>query len=145
MSSNMNPYGAPTSMSNTSEPPGRSLAWLFFSFDGRASRWDYWKATLLLMLLMVGATMAMTVTMVPAVHGEANTASTLFSLLGFAMIPLVWSSLAISVKRWHDRDKSGWWIFIGMIPLIGPVWSFIETGCLRGTMGDNSYGHDPVD
>ena len=145
MSSNMNPYGAPTSMSSTSESIARSPTWLFFSFDGRASRGDYWKATLLLLVLMVGVTVLMTTTMMPAAHGEANAASTLFSLMGFAIIPLVWSSLAISVKRWHDRDKSGWWIFIGMIPLIGPLWSFIETGCLRGTVGENSYGRDPVD
>lgn len=59
-------------------------------------------------------------------------------------IPFIWTSLAIAVKRWHDRDKSGWWILIGIIPLIGPIWQFVETGCLRGTMGRNQYGSDPT-
>ncbi len=53
-----------------------------------------------------------------------------------------WSSLAISTKRWHDRNKSGWWFFINLIPLIGPLWAIIETGFLRGTYGENYYGSD---
>ncbi len=59
-------------------------------------------------------------------------------------LTLVWISFAITVKRWHDRDKSGWWILIGMIPIIGPIWQFVETGCLRGTIGSNRYGPDPT-
>ena len=41
-------------------------------------------------------------------------------------VPFIWISLAVSVKRWHDRDKSGWWILIGLVPLIGSIWQFIE-------------------
>ena len=60
------------------------------------------------------------------------------------MIALIWASLAINVKRWHDRDKSGLWILIGVIPILGPIWNFIETGCLRGTVGPNRFGNDPT-
>jgi uncharacterized membrane protein YhaH (DUF805 family) len=74
--------------------------------------------------------------------GEELEAAT-FGIL--AMYPLViWVSLAISVKRWHDLDKSGWWWLINFVPCIGPLWAFIETGCLRGTLGDNDYGPDPT-
>jgi uncharacterized membrane protein YhaH (DUF805 family) len=52
--------------------------------------------------------------------------------------------MAIYVKRWQDRDKSGWWILIGFVPIIGGIWAFVECGCLRGTMGDNRYGPDPT-
>ena len=49
-------------------------------------------------------------------------------------------SLAIQVKRWHDRNKSGWWVLIGLIPLIGGIWALIETGFLAGDDGENRFG-----
>ena len=58
--------------------------------------------------------------------------------------PAIWISLALQVKRWHDRGKSGWWVLLGCIPYSGAIWSFIELGCLRGTDGPNEYGHDPT-
>ncbi|MGQ0485996.1 MAG: DUF805 domain-containing protein [Hyphomicrobiales bacterium] len=67
------------------------------------------------------------------------------------MIPLIilvvvflWPTLAIYAKRWHDRGKSGWWMLIILIPLIGPIWVLIELGFLRGTKGPNHYGPDPL-
>ncbi len=59
-------------------------------------------------------------------------------------ILMVWTGICISGKRWHDRDKSAWWICISFIPLVGPIWAFVENGCLRGTEGDNTYGADPT-
>jgi uncharacterized membrane protein YhaH (DUF805 family) len=53
---------------------------------------------------------------------------------------LIWSNIAIQVKRWHDRDKSGWWMFIAFIPIIGGIWTFVETGLLAGTDGPNRFG-----
>ena len=60
------------------------------------------------------------------------------------LVPAIWIGFALGVKRWHDRDKSGWWILIGMIPIVGPIWTFVECGCLRGTVGPNNYGQDPT-
>ena len=48
----------------------------------------------------------------------------------------------IIVKRWHDRDKSGWWVLIGLIPVIGACWTIIECGFLKGTEGSNRFGTD---
>ena len=59
-------------------------------------------------------------------------------------IPFVWISLAVNANRWHDRDKSAWWILIGLVPIAGGIWAFVECGCLRGTMGDNTFGPDPT-
>jgi uncharacterized membrane protein YhaH (DUF805 family) len=61
-----------------------------------------------------------------------------------AYIPMIWSSLAIQTKRWHDRDKSGLWILIGFIPIVGPLWAFVECGLLPGTPGSNQFGRDPI-
>jgi len=77
-----------------------------------------------------------------AVFGDESNVATIAVLLLY--VPLIWISLAVQVKRWHDRDKSGLWILISLIPLIGPLWAFIETGCLRGTLGPNGYGADPT-
>jgi uncharacterized membrane protein YhaH (DUF805 family) len=57
---------------------------------------------------------------------------------------VIWPSLAVSIKRWHDRNKSGWWVLISLVPFIGWLWALIETGALPGTIGPNEYGLDPL-
>jgi len=54
----------------------------------------------------------------------------------------LWTLLAVFVKRWHDRDKSGAWMFINLVPVIGWIWTLIECGLLPGTRGPNRYGAD---
>ena len=62
---------------------------------------------------------------------------------GFVMNVLVlWPAIATSVKRWHDRDKSGWWTLINLIPVVGIIWVIVENGFLRGTVGPNRFGED---
>ena len=53
-------------------------------------------------------------------------------------------NIAAGVKRCHDRDRSGWFVFIVLIPLVGTLWYLIEIGFLRGTFGSNKYGADPL-
>ena len=55
----------------------------------------------------------------------------------------VWIGLALAVKRCHDRDKSGWFLLIGFIPIIGGVWLLVELGFLDGTQGPNRFGPSP--
>jgi hypothetical protein len=57
---------------------------------------------------------------------------------------LIWPSLALSTKRWHDLDKSGWWNLINFVPFIGSLWALIKCGLSDGTTGDNRYGSDPL-
>jgi uncharacterized membrane protein YhaH (DUF805 family) len=59
-------------------------------------------------------------------------------------VVMVWVGLAAGVKRWHDRNKSGWWILIALVPVIGGLWYLIECGFLPGTAGPNTYGPDPL-
>ncbi len=88
-------------------------------------------------------------------------------LLAILYLPLVWVGLALGAKRLHDRDKSAWWLLLfyfvpgilgttadrigggtGIILHIAgfaiTVWAFVELGCLRGTVGPNQYGPDPL-
>lgn len=67
--------------------------------------------------------------------------SGLFAL--FALLCILWLNLSIDAKRWHDRDKSGWWMLIGLVPIIG-LWAIIEPGFLRGAEGPNQFGNDPI-
>lgn len=110
-----------------------SPRWLLFSFDGRIGRrsWWLWGAA-----VMIG--MAMYLTAVLRIAGVAkDTADLLVNLL------LLWPALAISVKRWHDRDKPGWWALIAFVPVIGWIWLLVENGLLRGSDGANRFGDVP--
>ncbi len=80
-----------------------------------------------------------------AILGQSEKTQGIFGILAVLLyIPLLWSSLALQVKRWHDRNKSGAWVLISLIPLVGGIWAFVEVGCLRGTFGLNNYGEDPT-
>jgi len=65
-------------------------------------------------------------------------------VLGLVALPVLLTGLIVQIKRWHDRDKSGWWVLINFIPILGGLWSLIECGFLKGTNGRNGYGRDPL-
>jgi len=83
-----------------------------------------------------------------ALIGFAIYATVLLRVLGFSArqtdiavnLLVLWPAIAVSVKRWHDRDKSGWWVLLSLVPLIGWLWALIENGLLRGTPGANRFG-----
>ena len=52
-------------------------------------------------------------------------------------------SLGAVIRRLHDTGKSGWWIFISLIPFIGGIW-FIVLLATKGDEGENEYGPDPL-
>ncbi|MCL4105070.1 UNVERIFIED_CONTAM: hypothetical protein GTU68_018777 [Idotea baltica] len=68
----------------------------------------------------------------------------LFSILGMvAMLGLLLPGICAAIRRLHDHDKSGWWIFITLIPLIGAV-LMLYWFATRGTVGPNQFGADPL-
>lgn len=106
---------------------------LFLSFKGRTSRKLFWVGMVVLNLIIVG----MAVIDFTVIKQELPMLTMAASFLA------IWPFLAIQVKRWHDRDKVGWWVLIGVIPAIGPIWALVETGFLSGTEGDNRFGEQP--
>jgi uncharacterized membrane protein YhaH (DUF805 family) len=56
------------------------------------------------------------------------------------ILPILWMGLCADIKRYHDRGKSGFWVLISFIPLIGPVWMIIELGMLPGDQDENRFG-----
>jgi uncharacterized membrane protein YhaH (DUF805 family) len=60
-----------------------------------------------------------------------------------AMVPVLlasWPSVAIGAKRCHDRNRSGWYQLIALVPFIGWPWLLIEFCFFRGTDGPNRFG-----
>ncbi len=115
----------------------RGVVWLLFSGKGRIPRQTYWGASISIILVFYAAIFA-------AMLAFGPDSDLVLATLAVMYIPLFWTSIAVGVKRWHDRDKSGRWILIGLIPVIGPLWTLIEAGCLPGTVGPNKYGPDPI-
>jgi uncharacterized membrane protein YhaH (DUF805 family) len=58
-------------------------------------------------------------------------------------VVLLWPTLAVSIKRWHDRDKSGWWVLVMLLPLVGWIVALVANGFLPGTAGSNRHGPEP--
>ena len=114
-----------------------SMSWFLFSFDGRIGRQSFWCAYPV--IFFFGLMLSVAIELIK----ESRNMNGLF-IVGILTLILLWPSLAIQVKRWHDRNKSGNWILLNFIPIIGFLWIIIELGFLKGTEGNNDYGADPL-
>jgi len=125
---------------------------LFLSFNGRINRAKWWLGLLVLFVaqmviwFILGSVLGMS-----TMGGDPADAEAMMQNMTAMMIPtiiiviiLIYPALALYAKRWHDRNKSGWWSLILLVPVVGSIWVLIELGILRGTDGDNRYGPDPL-
>ncbi|PHZ85670.1 DUF805 domain-containing protein [Paremcibacter congregatus] len=103
----------------------------FATFSGRAARSEYWYFQLFIFLVQIAITILTMV--VPFLA--------LLSLI-FALITIL-PGLAVSVRRLHDKNKSGWWLLLCFIPLVGAIILLIWFA-MAGTEGPNEYGDDPL-
>jgi uncharacterized membrane protein YhaH (DUF805 family) len=76
----------------------------------------------------------------PLVFGVVSTSDTAVAIIWIAIALLGFLSLSFQVRRCHDRGKSGFWLLLGVIPILGGLWALIELGCLPGDPGDNAHG-----
>ena len=118
-----------------------SLSQVYFSFSGRANRDQFWfmhalpTAAMLTTLFMLSDDIA---------TGESAVIGAIFSLLHYVVYGvLIWMGLAVQIKRYHDKNASGWWVFINIIPGLGAIWAMIESGMMRGDESDNPFGPPP--
>ena len=102
----------------------------YATFSGRARRKEYW------MFFLISALISIVLTLLDILEYEAGLFSGLYSLL--ILIP----SIAVVVRRLHDTDRSGWWILISLIPLIGVIVLFVFM-CLDSQPGTNRFGANP--
>ena len=108
---------------------------IFLDPRGRIGRGTFWRygVAALLGLGMLGHVL------LGIARVRPETAEHLVNLL------LTWPAIATAAKRWHDRDKSGAWVLVMLIPVVGWIWALIENGFLRGTAGPNPFGPDPLE
>lgn len=111
----------------------------YANFNGRARRSEYWYYILMNIIIMIGLQILIGI-------GAATNAPILAGILG--IVYLIYAlgtfipSLAVAVRRLHDAGKSGWFLLISLIPLIGSIWLLVIL-CTEGTAGENEYGSDP--
>lgn len=107
----------------------------YAQFQGRSRRAEYWWFTLFVVIVSVVLTLIDSA-LFGGEMGGLGILSGIFSLA--TIVP----SLAVGVRRLHDTDRSGWWILIGLIPLIGAI-VLLVFYVQDGTPGTNKFGPSP--
>lgn len=108
----------------------------YFGFSGRARRKEYWMFVLFNIIVSIVLLFADSMLGTMDAQSGWGVLSGIYSLL--VLIP----SLAVSVRRLHDLDRSGWWLLLALVPLIGGIVLLIWF-CMDGTQGDNRFGPSP--
>lgn len=106
---------------------------LFFSFRGRISRAMWWlaKAVWLGSACLIGPL-------------QQDSSETIYTVLALLWSPLfLWSWIVLDIKRFHDRNLSGWLLLVGVVPIIGSIYCFVHLGFLPSDSGKNRYGPPP--
>ena len=106
----------------------------YITIDGRARRAEYWWFFL---FALIGNVIASVLDTVLFGMRDTQPLGILFSLAIF--LP----SLAVAIRRLHDRDMSGWWFLLNFVPLIGTL-ILLVIYALPGTGGPNRFGPDPI-
>ena len=164
-------------------------AWYLFSFKGRINRAKLWLALLVILCWMVflGMLAAVAVSIFDGAKSFSFGTEDIFLILDPAtyrslsksdLIPFLakligaplfaWVYFAASIKRLHDRDKSGWWMIpfyvapalydqfadrlelsyaalpLGLVVFVFLIWGFVEMYCLKGSRKTNRFGPDPL-
>ena len=104
----------------------------YAEFGGRSTRPEFWWFALFYLLLSIAIAM---------IGAISETLGGIVNLL--VWLALLVPSLAVSVRRLHDTDRTGWWILLYLVPVIGTV-VLIVFFLLPGTPGDNRFGPDPA-
>ena len=108
----------------------------YSDFDGRACRAEYWSVVFVNWLMIFGAPFLL-FSLSPDLRDYPPA-----SFIGFLVIYILFMfvpTLAVNVRRLHDTNRTGGYIFICCVPFIGALMLFIFM-CLRGSIGNNDYG-----
>jgi len=109
----------------------------YFDFSGRAPRKEYWLFALFYLVVYI---VAIILDMSFGLFNEElqiGAFSVIISLAFF--IPC----LAVSIRRLHDTNKSGWFFLLVFVPILGPI-ALLVFFCIKGTDGPNRFGDDPL-
>ncbi|ELD3473846.1 DUF805 domain-containing protein [Enterobacter hormaechei] len=102
-----------------------------FVYNGRSKRSEYWK--FILAEILIYCALVLSVVFIGEV---ANTICYILSFL------LFFPYIAVLIRRLHDTDRSGWWLLLYLVPLLGPFVLLYFT-CQGSSEGNNCYGPNP--
>jgi len=108
----------------------------YAGFSGRARRTEYWMFVLFNIIFCIAAIVL------------DNIVGTAIDGVGYGLFYILYAlalfipALAVAVRRLHDVGKSGWWIFIALIPIVGAIWLLVLYAT-DSQPGDNEYGPNP--
>ena len=105
-------------------------------FSGRASRPEYWYFT------MVWLVVATVLAFIDGILGTMSTRSGMGLLSGVFGLAVLLPALAVTVRRLHDSDRSGWWCLVSLVPVVGAL-VLLVLMLLKGTAGPNRFGSGP--
>ncbi|MEO7236923.1 MAG: DUF805 domain-containing protein [Lapillicoccus sp.] len=109
----------------------RSCFAQYVGFSGRARRSEFWYFYLFTIILSV----------IASVLQRLLSDSSSGFITGIAALAIILPSLAVGVRRLHDTSRSGWWLLIGLIPIIGTI--VLIVFYVQDSHGDNQYGPSP--
>lgn len=108
----------------------------YADFSGRARRSEYWYFALFFVLICIG------LVVIDSLIGTIRPEMGIGILSGLFILAMLVPSVAVTVRRLHDTDHSGWWYFIQLVPLVGPIVLFVFT-VFDSQAGANRFGPNP--
>jgi uncharacterized membrane protein YhaH (DUF805 family) len=108
----------------------------YATFAGRARRKEYWYFVLFYVLAIV------VLAIVDEMMGTFSEEAEIGLLSGLFVLATFIPSLAVTVRRLHDTDRSGWWILINLVPIVGAIVLLVFT-LLDSQPGENRFGANP--
>jgi uncharacterized membrane protein YhaH (DUF805 family) len=111
----------------------------YTDFSGRSRRKEYW------MFLLGVLIVAIVLGIVEGILGLSGMVGGVYGpLTVIFFLAILVPSIAVQIRRFHDQDKSGWFVLLSLIPFVGGLIVLVFM-CLEGTKGPNRFGPDPKD
>ncbi|MBV6777754.1 DUF805 domain-containing protein [Xanthomonas euvesicatoria] len=116
----------------------------YADFNGRSRRKEYWMFALmqLLVLFVFGGLFAVAAVAMGNENGPGALAWLICAVMVTVCLALIVPGIAVTVRRLHDQDKSGWFYLISLVPYVG-AFVLLVFMCIEGTPGPNQYGENP--
>lgn len=123
----------------------RSFYSRYTDFSTRSSRSEYWWVQLYYILAIVVLFIVLGIPSFLSTGSELSTGQIMgwFLPIGLFLLVNIIPMLALTVRRFHDQDKSGWMFFLNFIPYVGGIVVFVFM-LLKGSYGPNRFGEDPL-
>jgi uncharacterized membrane protein YhaH (DUF805 family) len=133
----MVPHGIRRAAGGREQERNPSMRWFvkclqnYVTFSGRARRKEFW------MFYLFYTIFGLVICFIQGLAGMEDP-----MLLGIYVLAMCLPAISVLVRRLHDIDKSGWWVWIAYVPVVGGI-ILLVFECMEGTKGTNRFGPDP--